>query len=47
MVEEKKIAAYGIWVSPITAELVAGSSLKFHEVHINVRILVMQLQHSM
>ncbi|KUJ07635.1 alpha/beta-hydrolase [Mollisia scopiformis] len=31
----KKTAPYGTWTSPITTEIVSGSSLSFSEVHVN------------
>lgn len=36
MSSAKKIAPYGTWTSPITTEIVSGSSLSFNEVHVNV-----------
>lgn len=36
MAPEKKLAPYGTWDSPITPEIVSGSSLTFKEVHVNV-----------
>ncbi|CZR67614.1 related to dipeptidyl aminopeptidases/acylaminoacyl-peptidases [Phialocephala subalpina] len=35
MASTKKVAAYGTWSSPITTEIVSGSSLQFSEVHVN------------
>jgi hypothetical protein len=37
MSTQPTVAPYGEWVSPITAELVAGSNNVFNEVHVDVR----------
>lgn len=37
----KHTAPYGQWNSPLTAELVAGSSISLHEVAVDVRTTLM------
>jgi len=40
MVNDKIVAPYGAWESPITPDIVAGSSLDFKEVHTDVKNLL-------
>jgi hypothetical protein len=40
MAFEKKVAPYGTWDSPISMDLISGSSNSFSEVHVHVSLLI-------